>query len=526
MRALVVLLLVTVAFAGCSDAPSPDEAVDDAVHHAGQLSEKLHEILPVIEEWIPMDDGKRMHTAVYLPDTDEPVPVFINFSPYWGDTAELGGDAFSQYMINEYVPRGYAVVLAALRGTGHSEGCFSIGGDREVYDMHLVVDHFANAEWSNGLVATGGKSYDSSPTNGLIAKFPHPALRGVFHVSGITDMYAYNYKGGVPYATGPIFNTYYYLQGTDEYGVSLVGAGGYDDEDAESLARLIDDVACPDLPFVQASGIGSGVTGLKDDYWIERDWTRYVGESDWNGSIFFVHGLQDWNVKPDHILPWITELPEQINVKGWLHQGGHVYPERQDWNLTMLRWLDSELKGIDTGFWDEPRWEVRSDNGDWYTHDAWPPALWDASSSSATPTATGAGIGGFDDPLHLSGSILLELEGRSSGDGVVTAIVYDEAPDGTRTWLTEGVMRTIYQDGLDFPNPDQDWSIELLTHPFDHILEPGHRLSIDFQADLRYGIVLPTQLDAVSITDHVIHLPVAEPTLNDPQPADMECFAC
>ncbi len=527
MRAWAILaILTTVTLAGCASSGPADEQdlPVDPVYDLGDLSQKVFDILPVVEEWVAMDDGKRMHNAVYRPDTNESVPVFINFSPYWGDTAETGGDAFSQYMINEYVPRGYAVVLTGIRGTGHSEGCFSIGGDRELQDLHQVVDHYANIEWSNGNIAAGGKSYDSTPTNGMIAKFPHPALKGVFHVSGISDMYAYNYKGGVPYATGPVFNTYYYAQGTDEYGVSLVGAGTTADEDPESLARLIDDVACPDLPFVQAHGVGSGVTGMKTDYWQERDWTQFIGDSEWNGSIFFVHGLQDWNVKPDHILPWIDNLPEQIRVKGWLHQGAHVYPERTDWNQTMLRWMDHELKGIDTGLWGEPQWDVRSDNGLWYQEDAWPPEpiTWGGFSDGSAVLLTA------NETLRLSGSIQINVVAYGAPDGVVVASFYDQAPDGTRTWVSEAVLRTLYADGLDNPQPlVGNVEMSLASYPFDHVFEAGHSVVVEFQGDSRNAVVLPSQTAGTMVMllgEYLLPVSHAVPVAE--QPKDMECFAC
>ncbi len=548
MRQIIVsTLLVALAFAGCTSQESTPEAPPvDPPRILDELSRAIHEILPVEEVWIDMDDGKAMHTAVYRPDTNETVPVFINFSPYWGDTAELGGDPFGHYMINEYVPRGYAVVLAALRGTGHSEGCFQIGGDREVRDMYHVIDHFATQPWSNGKIASGGKSYDSSPTNGVIAKMPHPALRGVFHVSGITDMYEYNHINGVPYQQGPIFNTYYYLQGTDEYGLSFLSVPspqGLMSEDAESLARVIDDVACTELPRMQASGVGSGVTGLKDDYWIERDWARYVADTDWNGSIFFVHGLQDWNVKPDHILPWLEELPEQIRVKSWLHQWtqgntGHVYPMRTDWNRTMLAWLDSELKGKDTGFWDGPDFDVQGTDMQWRHADAWPPAPVDMPLGDVRPiNGPGEsghvikvplqGLGNETGHVRLTGTFKLTFDATSaSEDPFFTAALF---VDGV--WQGEAVLRGVYRNGLEMPSPITPGvpvSYTLESYPFDVIAWEASDVEIHTQVDAREALTPPTHLTA-GIPDgdtYVLEMALADATARGDQPVPMECFAC
>ncbi len=557
VAALVALLMSSLALAGCIGGDdSQDSATGDPKELLDTLSEKLFEILPVEEQWITANDGKDLHHAVYRPDTEDPVPVFINFSPYWGDSAEVGGDNFAQYMINEYVPRGYAVVLASVRGTGHSEGCFQIGGDREVADMYDVVDFYANAEWSNGNIAAGGKSYDSTTQNGMIAKMPHPALKGIFHVSGITDMYRYNYVNGVPYASGAIFNTYYFGQTIHEYGIpaplgtgSPGGASSFD-EDADSLARLADDVACTELAPLQASGVGSAATGLKDAYWVERDWNRYIGSSDWNGSIFFVHGLQDWNVKPDHILPWTEALPESVRIRGWLHQdtenNGHVYPMRDDWNQTMLAWLDSELKGRNTGFWNAPAWDVQGTDMKWRQSATWPSqeritleegsttppgniAVSVAVDNSITKTfdVANAGIQNATGAVRINGVINIEFEATPTiADPILTAVI---TLDGR--WVGEAVLRGIYQDGLDTPTPivpGQKMAFVLESYPLDLVVKDGQKLEVTLGAEPRFALANPAsrtlvEYDGSSIKFNAGFASADSRTL---QPLATPCFAC
>src|ERR1051326_6905070 len=207
----VAALLMAGLLAGCAASKAPSTATQPPAQ-AGVLSPKQFAIKAPELVMLPSSvDGKHLENAIYRPDTPEKVPVYINFSPYWGDTTMKEGDAFSQYMIHEYVPRGYAVVLSSVRGTGHSEGCFQIGGDLELKDAYDVVDYFSKQPWSNGNLGAGAKSYDATTQNGMIAKFPHPALKTIFHVSGITDMYRYNGKDGVTYANGPEFTPRYYV---------------------------------------------------------------------------------------------------------------------------------------------------------------------------------------------------------------------------------------------------------------------------------------------------------------------------
>ena len=525
------------------------------------LSPKVFDILPPEEIWVTASDGMRMNTVAYRPDTNAAAPVFINFSPYWGDSATTQGDHFSQYMINEYVPRGYTVVLASLRGTGHSEGCFEIGSDREVQDLNEVVDFYSKQAWSNGKIASGGKSYDSSPLNGMIAKFPHPALRGVFHVSGITDMYAYNVRNGVVYGPtqGTIFNALYAQQGLQEYGigrlsndtagVDLIGgrpgdAGTYEDEDAESLARILGDVACVEQPDIQASGAATAASGVRTPYWVERDWKRYVSDSGWDGSIFFVHGLAEQNVRPDHILPWLISLPPGIQVKGWLHQEtftpyasgtGHVYPMRTDWNVTMLAWLDHILLGKANGFEALYTVEAAGSDGLWRASATWPP-------HDAAVTATGLlpGADGSLDvvlspgrPLRLAGAPSLDVTiTTSNSDPVFTALLYDvNLTSGARSWINEAVLRGVLADSLERPVPvpagePRRYSLEF--YPMDHVVEVGHGLAIVLGGDPQAAMALPSQLADVEYDagGGVLSFLSASPEPMAVQPTPMRCFAC
>ena len=61
---------------------------------------------------------------------------------------------------------------------------------------------------------------------------------------------------------------------------------------------------CPEHVWVQEGGASSAVDGNKDGYWQLRDFLAELRASSPRprASIFYVHGLQDWNVKP-HMMP-------------------------------------------------------------------------------------------------------------------------------------------------------------------------------------------------------------------------------
>lgn len=542
---LAALLASALLVPGCLNDPDPADPVP-GLPGLDTLSQAIYDLLPPEEVWVQTsadltsgEAGIRLHNAVYRPDTDEPVPVFINFSPYWDDSAMAEGDAFAQYLIAEYVPRGYAIVLSAIRGTGHSEGCFEVASDRESLDVHEVVAHFASEPWSNGNIAAGGKSYDSTSQNGMIAKFPHPALKGLFHVSGITDMYSYTFAKGTPARVdSAAFTTNYGVgQSLGEYVGGAAGAGSADDDSPESLARLAGE-GCAATPEGAANAGASTVAGAKTPYWVERDWTRTIATSTWNGSIFFVHGLQDWNVQPSHIQPWIDQVHANGNIQvlGWLHQwalqdsfecqpgNGHVYPMRTDWNETMLRWMDGILKGKDTGLDALYGYDVQDTQCRWRHDEVWPP-----TQSITAEAADGAAVPLGDGPVRLSGVVRIDVEATSANpDPVITAVLYDEG-DGARTWVGEAVLRAVFRDSLESPSPvmpNAAITYHLETYPLDHVVEAGHTLVLELGAAPSKSIALPPQLTGVTYGTATLTLPVGELELLDPQPVWMQCFAC
>lgn len=467
------------------------------------------------EEWVAARDGKRMHNVVFRPDAEGTFPVFINFSPYWGNTAELGGDNFAKYMVDNFVPRGYVVVLSALRGTGHSEGCFQIGGDLEVSDLYDVTDHYANAPYSDGNIAMGGKSYDSTPQNGLVAKMPHEAVKGLFHVSGITDMYRYNYKDGVTSVNGAAFTPRYYV--TQTFDETITGPT----VDAELIGRTVDDVACPEFVEHIVHGEASALTGLKTDYWQEREWTEYIADSTWEGSMFFVHGFQDWNVKPDNILPWLNNLPESVHVYAYLHQdtvnGGHVYPMRNDWNLDMLRWMDATLKGIDTGILDENIYQLQGDDGIWRNT---PDYLQESSEMDIVGGEVQTNATRLTGKVTVKGTVTPQTI-----DPIFTATLYTNQ-NGTRLWAGEAVARLVYQDGLYLPTPvvpGLPMEVEVEFFPLDAI---GSSFEIEFGTGSIKNVVLyegvsydgPFSLTAIEMN--------ADEGALKHQPVPTDCYAC
>ncbi len=87
---------------------------------------KLADVFTKQEVMIPMRDGVKLHTEIYVPrDAKEPLPLFIERSPY-GVSAEDKGFSGILYRYSEMWPDGYIFVLQDIRGRYGSEGQFEM----------------------------------------------------------------------------------------------------------------------------------------------------------------------------------------------------------------------------------------------------------------------------------------------------------------------------------------------------------------------------------------------------------------
>jgi X-Pro dipeptidyl-peptidase len=269
----------------------------------------------------------------------------------------------------------------------------------------------------------------------------------------------------------------------------------------------------------QLAGIESAATGDKGPYWQVRDYNAQVERV--RAPVFLVHGLQDWNVKPDHVLPWAELLREKVPVKMWLGQWAHDYPNhnryreewsRADWNVTLLRWFDHWLKGIDTGIMEEPMVDVQDSSGVWRHEADWPPqraaqrafhlasgalAGAPAEGSSAwvdaglpIPAAPGPGAAHYAffvteplaEPLRIAGQGVAQLRlEHSAAGGTVAVTLWDLAPDGEAHRINWGFFDLPHRHGLEqgqAVEPGEWFDLDVPLFPQDDVLAEGHRLAI------------------------------------------------
>ncbi|MBR3364190.1 MAG: CocE/NonD family hydrolase [Solobacterium sp.] len=130
---------------------------------------------------IPMKDGIRLATDLYLPDTEEPVPALINRTPYDKDGTKREEE------ILVYVNAGYAVVVQDVRGRYHSEGVF-VPYENETEDGLTTFEWVRNQPWCTGKYGTFGLSYHGG-TQWLPATRNPEGLKAIVPVVTFDDLY-------------------------------------------------------------------------------------------------------------------------------------------------------------------------------------------------------------------------------------------------------------------------------------------------------------------------------------------------
>lgn len=156
---------------------------------AAQLARAAPAAVPPSKQTVlvPMRDGVKLATDVYLPSTRGAFPVILARTPYdKNGAAGLGKDGTS---------RGYAVVAQDVRGRFASEG-ENMPFDRDVTDGRDAIEWVARQPWCNGPIGTWGGSA------GAITQF-QLAASGTRRLAcqhltvGAPNLYEVVYAGGV-----------------------------------------------------------------------------------------------------------------------------------------------------------------------------------------------------------------------------------------------------------------------------------------------------------------------------------------
>ena len=383
----------------------------------------IREELWVETEFDTDGDGAadRVHVAVVRPRQTQTeglkVAVIYESSPYYSGTSgdrsflwdvrqELGEPSppresqpppqrrlrpgISNSHVDEWVPRGFAVVHSEAPGTGLSQGCPTIGGPPEALAPKAVIDWLGGrargfttptgdvqtyATWSTGRVGMTGTSY-----NGTI-----PVAAATTGVAGLEAI--------IPVAPNTSYYRYYRSNGLVRH------PGGWLGEDIDFLYDFVNsgDPARREYcdRVVRDGQMAAGrdrITGDYNAFWAGRDFQNRL--SGVRAPTLMAHAFNDWNVVPEHSVRVYEALKAQgVPVQAYFHQGGHGGPPPHE---LMNRWFTRYLYGVRNGVENGPKaWIVREgDDREAPTPYADYPNP-EAESVRLLPRAGGVGIGGL-----------------------------------------------------------------------------------------------------------------------------------
>jgi hypothetical protein len=161
---------------------------------------------------VKVRDGTTLRVNVFRPAGDAPVPVIMSAHPYGKDKiparTKNGRGPNPQYRlfpqphlieISEWtswespdpavwVPKGYAVINADLRGGGTSEGVDELLSDQEAEDYYDLIEWAGTQSWSTGRVGLDGVSYLAISQYKVAALRP-PHLAAICPWEGFSDLY-------------------------------------------------------------------------------------------------------------------------------------------------------------------------------------------------------------------------------------------------------------------------------------------------------------------------------------------------
>ena len=338
--------------------------------------------------WLPEKEGCDLTVSEVLEECK--VPVIAEIGPYYDDgdvDALTPANRLGRFLIENYVQHGYGVAQVSVFGTGQSNHCMDLMGHDEQAGIKAAVDWLGSQPWSNGRVGAIGKSYDgSTPWNAAASGSDY--LATIVPMSGLIGVHDLMWRNGSMEARGAVMHN------------GVYGSFGLDGDSGDI------ENACEGYVEGYYAGPAAYLTGdnlawTGSDYWEERHFLSRALEI-YNGSIYIIHGLQDWNVDPHMAFPaHQMSVDAGFDVKGLYGQWAHDYPDRDgdaghaslssgrgaeaypytlrwDWADDMLEWFDFYLMNKGP----KPRLvaEVQDNIGGWRVEETYPPPQLDTIS--------------------------------------------------------------------------------------------------------------------------------------------------
>ena len=468
--------------------------------------------------WVGGPNSADVHLSYWLPSNTqagEKVPVIAVISPYFsygqpGDESNptnIVAAGRGEFIYDNFIPHGYALAQVAVFATEESSGCFDYRGDGEGLGIHSAVEWLGTQNWSNGNVAIYGKSYEGA-TAWEAAAQGSEHLKTIVPISGTTALGPLLYKNGSAEARSQIMHS--------NYGSSILD---YDDDDLDNMCA---DVIEGFLAGPTRYGLGE-MDPYMDNYYDERSHIdKALGK--YNGSIYWVQGMQDWNVDPHQVFGgppgtnWYQAyIDAGYEVAGMLGQWEHNYPDqwskhnaqdsgyggeaihnmtRWDWGQDLFEWMEYYLKDI--GPKPNLHAQIQRNDGEWRIEETWPPQdatpheiILSSCQSTGTWVGTGALVVGGDNSLvvdcapidmendsHIAGLATIHLSVVPNFDGGQVFVEMQDSETGLR--LGHATMDVRYHAGgyeAQTVTPGEVLVMLMEFQAIDAILPAGHGIT-------------------------------------------------
>ncbi|WP_433734069.1 CocE/NonD family hydrolase [Nocardia sp. CA-129566] len=447
------------------------------------LSPALHGTIREDNMPVPVRDGTELLADIHRPDGEGRFPALIAAAPYPRQLQDLGAPAaiIEAGASDFWAPRGYAHVIANLRGTVGSGGTYTFFDEQERKDLFDLIEWVAGQPWCDGNVGMIGISYYAMTQMAAATQRP-PHLKALFPFNVTVQAWGASYHNGL---LNEAFVTPWFraLGVLSAHGDRLYRKGlsrlvrkvlaipavhhGFRHADVAKVhhgLQLVSRFGHDAHPWDDLLNAVATEHPVRDAWWDDRDLTElltrvdipvYLG-GEWSNVALHLPGLfKAWQA-----------LAHNPHVRmAMLGEHGLPWPW-ESMHIEALAWFDHWLKGQDTGILEGPAiryWLPGAEQ--WRTADSWPPpATYTALSLNADGSLTAderpgersyatdganampAQLSWTSDPLpddlDMVGHPELRLTATSSeADTGWILLLQDIGPDGESTDVTPGWLR-------------------------------------------------------------------------------------
>ena len=361
-------------------------------------------------QYLALRDGCRLALDVYLPEGEQVparLPVIAVMTPYYRrfKVTAPGAEPSPNIAIYRdfFVPRGYALVVLDVRGSGASFGrrdAFRSPMERD--DYRELAEWIAGQPWCNGAIGATGISYLGAASC-FLGSTGHPAVKAIAPLFAVSDTYSdHVFPGGVMCKTVTAnyddliraldqdrrdeLAAYPYFADTRYAGPAPVD----EDPDGVLLAQAIEahkdsfllrDMA-PEMAYREEAVLYDPAlhSGACSPYWYLNQVAGKVAVysvSGWYDGSAFVHGsisrFMTLGGPHDRLLigPW--DHGARVNGSPWRTPGRSApeFPLLSE----VLRFFDQHLAGLETGLGaEQPVHYFCTHAEQWRSAEQWPPA--------------------------------------------------------------------------------------------------------------------------------------------------------